>query len=69
MSFYSLIFFTSMTSVSKINFDGSDIVELKSDESAKIHGIGVDLDHKRICWTNLGKRLCEGYVINSIVSV
>ena len=59
VSFCSIIFFTAKTSVSKINFDGNDIVELKSDQSAWIRGIGVDLDNKRICWTNLGKILSD----------
>ena len=70
-SFCSLIFFTARTSVHKINYDGEDHTVIISDsfDSVWIRGIGIDLHNRRLCWTNLGKRLSELTGNNSIVDI
>ena len=68
-SFCSLIFFTAKRSVNKINYDGGYHTVIISDSSAWIRGIGIDLDNRRLCWTNLGKRLSELNGNKSIVDI
>ena len=58
-----------MGSVNKINYDVGYHTVIRSDSSAWIRGIGIDLDNRRLCWTNLGKILSELNGNNSIVDI
>ena len=68
-SFCSLLFFTEKKAVNKMNFDRSNQAVLRSYSSAWIRGLGIDVDNRRICWTNLGKQLSEVNGINSVVQM
>ena len=64
-----MIFFSAKRSVNKINYDVGYHTEILSDSSAWIRGIGIDLDNRRLCWSNTGKIISELNGNNSIADI